>query len=224
MTARTKLLAWEMACVLWVAMAGSLLHFAFELTDYWRPMALLAAVNESAWEHVKMYFWPGLAFALAQYTYTRHIAKNYWFGKAVGLAVTPVVILVSYFSYLAYVSQQGGKPSLPIMLGIMVLGITAGQLASWRILTLPPLGESYGRYALATYTALLLAFSTFTYVPPRVFVFENFYCYQYTGEFGILGDYGPYRVFYQGERPGGGVNYCATLTQQAATANQEPGG
>jgi len=44
-----------------------------------------------------------------------------------------------------------------------------------------------------------------------MFVFENFYCYQYTGEFGILDDYEPYRVFYRGARPGGGVNYCATL-------------
>ncbi|MCC7257848.1 MAG: hypothetical protein IT486_05715 [Gammaproteobacteria bacterium] len=63
--------------------------------------------------------------------------------------------------------------------------------------------------------ALVLAFSTFTYFPPRFFVFENFYCYQFTGEFGILDDYTAYRVFYEGERPGRGVNYCATVAQQA---------
>ena len=214
-----KLLAWEIACIFWVACAGSLLHFAFELTDYWRPMAIMAAVNESAWEHVKMYFWPGLAYALVQYTYTRHIARNYWFGKAVGLAITPAVILVSYFSYMAYVDAMGGKPSLGIMLGIMFLGIAAGQLASWLILTSPPLSGATQRYAVATYALLVLAFSSFTYFPPRVFVFENFYCYQYTGEFGILENYEAYRVFYRGERPGGGMNYCATLTQQATASN-----
>lgn len=214
-----RLLAWEIGAILWVATAGSLLHFAFELSEYWRPMALLAAVNESAWEHVKMYFWPGLAFALVQYTYTRDVARNYWFGKAVALALTPAVILVSYFSYMAWVDATGGKPSLALMLGIMTFGIAAGQFASWLILTSPPLGAGTRRWAVAGYASLVFAFSTFTYLPPRLFVFENFYCYQYTGEYGILDNYEPYRVFYRGERPGGGVNYCATFGQQATAAS-----
>ena len=214
-----KLLAWEVGAIFWVALAGSLLHFAFELSDYWRPMALVAAVNESAWEHVKMYFWPGLVYALVQYTYTRDVARNYWLGKGLGLAVTPLVILVSYFLYMAWVDATGGKPSLPIMLTIMFLGISAGQITSWIMLTNPPLESVSWRPALATYALLLAAFSSFTYFPPKAFVFENFYCYRYTGEYGILGDYEPYRVFYRGERPGGGMNYCATLAQQATTAN-----
>ena len=45
---------------------------------------------------------------------------------------------------------------------------------------------------MATLTAV---FATFSYFPPKVFLFENFFCYQYTGEYGILDDYGPYRVF-----------------------------
>jgi hypothetical protein len=215
-----KLLGWEIASIFWIAFAGSLLHFAFELTDYWRPIAVFAAVNESAWEHVKMYFWPGLAWALVQYTYTRHEARNYWLGKGIGLAVTPAVILVSYFLYLAWVEAAGGKPNLPIMLGIMFFGISAGQLTSWLILTSPPLQTvHYRRVATATYAVLIGAFASFTYLPPKMFVFENFYCYQYTGEYGILDDYEPYRVFVRGERPGGGVNYCATPAQQATAAN-----
>jgi hypothetical protein len=75
-----------------------------------------------------------------------------------------------------------------------------------------------GRLAVATFASLTLVFAVFTYFPPRIFVFENFYCYEYTGEFGILDDYAPYRVFYRGERPGGGVNYCATYTQQLGSA------
>jgi hypothetical protein len=220
MTRSKRLLAWEIGCIFWVAFAGSLLHFAFELSDYWRPMALMAAVNESAWEHVKMYFWPGLLFALVQYTYTRDVARNYWFGKAVALALTPLMILVSYFSYIAYVDAAGVKPSLGLMLGIMFFGIAAGQFASWLILTSRPLSSATARYALATYGALLVGFSSFTYFPPKIFVFENFYCYRYTGEFGILDDYERYRVFYRGEKPGGGVNYCATMTQQATAANR----
>jgi len=38
-------------------------------------------------------------------------------------------------------------------------------------------------------------FSTFTYYPPKIFLFENFFGYEYKGEYGILENYEPYRVF-----------------------------
>ena len=161
-------------------------------------------------------------FALVQYTYTRKLANNYWFGKVVALALTPLLILVVYFSYLEYVDFSGVKPSLPVMLTIMITGIAAGQLASWLILCSQPIHGITTTRVAAGYAVLVLAFSSLTYFPPRVFVFENFYCYQYTGEYGILDNYEPYRVFYKGERPGGGVNYCATLAQQATSANNRP--
>ena len=224
-TGKLKLALWEIGIVFWVCVAGSTLHFAFELSDYWRPMALFAAVNESAWEHTKMYFWPGLFAALIQYTYTRGIANNYWLGKATALALTPLLIWVAYFSYMSMVVASGGKASLPTMLSIMVLGISAGQAASWVILTRPPLALALPvrHYAAAMLVALTAVFASFSYFPPRAFLFENFFCYQYTGEYGILPDYGPYRVFVKvgadgSTKAGGGVNYCAGRQQAAALA------
>lgn len=213
MNRKPKLLLFEIACIFWMAMAGSLLHFAFELTEFWKPMALMAAVNESAWEHVKMYFWPGLVFALAQYTYTRDIANNYWFGKAVGLVVMPVVIFSCYFGYMEYAGITNGIPSLGLMIGIMFLGIAAGQFASWYILTREPLQIPVVRYSAVVYSILILMFSTFSYFPPKVALFEHFFCYRYTGEYGILDDYEPYRIFPKVDEngqtvSGAGVTYC----------------
>ena len=220
MSTKAKLLTWEIVCILWIAVAGSLLHFMFELTNYLRPVAVFAAVNESIWEHTKMYFWPGLAFALAQYTYTREYHQNYWLGKAVALGTTPVVILVLYQSYMASASYFGFKPSLGIMLGIMFLGIATGQLCSYRILTADPYPVRRLRLAIPGIAVLVAMFSLFTYYPPKIFIFENFACYQYTGEYGILDDYEPYRVFTAVDengdvQSGGGVNYCGVLNQSA---------
>lgn len=215
MNAKTKLALWEVGAVVWVCVAGSMLHFAFELSNYWTPMALVAAVNESAWEHTKMYFWPGLVFALAQYTYTRHLHKNYWQGKAAALAATPLAIFTLYYSYLGFVNLTGGKANLPAMLSIMVIGISAGQYISYKILTAESLGAKTERYATATFVTLVAMFSLLTFFPPRIFLFENFFCYTYTGEYGILEDYEPYRIFTR--EPGAtssGVNYCAAVEQQ----------
>ena len=214
-TGRLRLALWEAGTVIWVCVAGSALHFAFELSEYWRPMALFAAVNESAWEHTKMYFWPGLAAAMVQYTYTRDVANNYWLGKAAALLLTPVLIWLTYFSYMGWVVSAGVKASLPTMLTIMVLGISLGQAASWFILTRQPFRIAATRYAGAAIAGLTAVFATFSYFPPRAFLFENFFCYQYTGEYGILADYEPYRVFVRvdadgSSAAGGGVNYCAS--------------
>lgn len=227
-TGRLRLAVWEIGTVIWVCVAGSALHFAFELSDYWRPMALFAAVNESAWEHTKMYFWPGLFAALVQYTYTRDVARNYWLGKAAALALTPVLIWIIYFSYMSWVVASGGKASLPVMLSIMVLGISLGQATSWLILTRPPLQLAATRLAAGTLATLVAVFATFSYFPPRAFLFENFFCYQYTGEYGILQDYAPYRVFVKvaadgSTAAGGGVNYCAGKQRNVPLASQGPG-
>ena len=36
-----------------------------------------------------------MLYAIVQYTYTRNIANNYWLGKVVALAITPIVITLS---------------------------------------------------------------------------------------------------------------------------------
>lgn len=215
MRSKNKLLLWELSCVFWICFAGSSLHFAFELSDYWTPLALIAAVNESVWEHLKIYFWPGLLFTLVQYTYTREYANNYWLGKVVALATTPVLITAMYHAYMAWVTAAGAQTSVGTILLIMLLGVLAGQLCSWRILCSEPVQWVTPRYVAVGYGSLLLAFSLFTFFPPKVFLFENYLCYQYTNEYGILDDYEPYRMFRKpGEMAEGGnsIWYCQTGT------------
>jgi hypothetical protein len=217
---KLRLGLWEAACVAWVCAAGAALHFAFELSEYWQPMAFLAAVNESVWEHLKMYFWPGLFFALVQYTYTRDIANNYWFGKVVALAATPVLIAIGYYAYFSYLEATSGRVSLASMLALMLIGISIAQYLSYKILLLPRLDLQLRGATATTYAALVIMFGSFTYFPPRIFLFENYFCYQYTGEYGILSDYEPYRVFTRIENgtvaQGAGVNYCAEIVRAAA--------
>ena len=49
--------------------------------------------------------------------------------------------------------------------------------------------------AIAILVLMGVAFVVFTWAPPRIFLFENFAFYRYSGEFGILKDYTPYLVF-----------------------------
>ena len=100
----------------------------------------------------------------------------------------------------------------------MTFGVMCGQAVSYKVLTRPPLGPGYGRYAAILTAITVFCFSTFTFFPPHVRLFENFYCYEYTGDFGFLPDYEPYRVFLKKDdpraKPGGGVQYCKAVYER----------
>ena len=102
---KKRLIIWEVGSFFWVMLAGSALHFSFELSEFWTPLAIFSSVNESTWEHLKMYFWPGLIYALIQYTYTRDIANNYWLAKLISLIATPIAIFFMFDPELLFCLQ-----------------------------------------------------------------------------------------------------------------------
>jgi len=60
-------LLWESAGIILIVVLGSVLHFAFEWSRRWTPVAMIAAVNESVWEYLKLGFWLALAYAILGY-------------------------------------------------------------------------------------------------------------------------------------------------------------
>ena len=57
-------LKWELLGIVFIIVLGGALHFVFDLSGEWPPLALIAAVNESVWEHLKLGFWPALIYFL----------------------------------------------------------------------------------------------------------------------------------------------------------------
>ena len=60
---------------LWEAGA---LHFVYELSGFNWFAALFGSVNESTWEHLKLFFWPGLVCALVEHAFVKDYANNCW--------------------------------------------------------------------------------------------------------------------------------------------------
>ena len=171
---KRRLIFWEIGSFIWVALAGSALHFAFELSEFWRPLALFSSVNESTWEHLKMYFWPGLIYALVQYTYTKDIANNYWVAKLVSLLATPLGIIISYYGYLSITLPLYGTGFFELDLMTMVIGLTCSSVLAYKIMVRPKIINIPKQYVVSAYMLLTVMFSTFTYYPPKIFLFEDF--------------------------------------------------
>jgi hypothetical protein len=179
---KNKVLIWEIGGFLFVGLIGAALHFTFEMSNYSSmEVAYFSAVNESTWEHLKMVFFPGLVFALIQYTYVRDAVNNYILAKVAGLVIMPLVITIGWYIYAPIL----GRSYYPVDLFLFYLAVFLGQLASYKLLTRAPLEKKYTQYAIGVFLVMFVAFSTFTFFPPNIFLFEHLDLKD-TGLYGIL--------------------------------------
>jgi hypothetical protein len=177
-----KIKRWELIGIIPIILFGTTLHFWFEWTGYWRPIALIAAVNESTWEHFKMGFWPSLIYALIEYPFIKQDTKNFWAAKFLGLFTMPIVTSILFYSYTAIT----GHHYLIADIIVFILSIIAGQLVSLRILSSADTMSSIAqRLSIIGLLLMIAGFSLLSYFPRENFLFAD----PNTGEYGILEDY-----------------------------------
>lgn len=111
--------------------------------------------------------------------------NNFWWGKGLAAVTTPVVLMFFFYCYLGIALPIYGHGFLLADIASGVLGVLAGNLVSYRVLTAPEKGKRFSRIGLAIFMAMGTMFIAFTYYPPRLFVFENFAQHRYNGEYGI---------------------------------------
>lgn len=179
---KNRLLVWEIGGFLFIGLIGASLHFTFEMSNFSSmQVAYFSAVNESTWEHLKMVFFPGLVFALIQYTYVRDVVNNYIIAKVAGLLIMPLVITVGWYIYAPIL----GRSYFTADLFLFYLAVFLGQVVSYKLLTRLTLDKKFTQYAIGIFLVLFAAFSTFTFYPPNIFLFEHLDLKD-TGLYGIL--------------------------------------
>ena len=170
---------WEVSGLLFIVLIGSLLHFCFGWSGRFAPLALFCAVNESVWEHLKLGFWPGLFFALFEYILWGNRINNFLIAKVLSLYIIPVAITVLFYSYTAVL----GRHTLPLDILTFVLSVLLAQFISFRIMASEMDYSTLNKTALILIAMLTLAFSLFTYFPPKIELFLD----PRTGKSGISG-------------------------------------
>ena len=177
-----KVQRWEIIGIFMIVAVGASLHFWFEWTGYWRPMALIAAVNESTWEHFKIAFWPSLIYALIEYPFLKDETNNFFVAKFAGFSAMPVITAILFYGY----TSLTGTHLLWVDVIIFILSVIGGQLISLTILTKTKKMQTHTQnFAILGLVIMVLAFSLLSYYPLKNFLFAH----PETGEFGILSDY-----------------------------------
>ena len=174
-------LKWEMLGFVFSFFVGSMLHFIFEWAGEWSPVALVGAVNESTWEHLKMAYWPMLAWTTIEFAAAKRAnfkVQNFMIAKAIGIYMATVSIMALYYGYLAF----GGRSNVVYSISIFALAIFLGNLASAKIMSIPQ-WPAWTRWLGIGLVAFSIAcFSLFTYLPPQFFLFQD----PVSGGYGII--------------------------------------
>ncbi|MBO1685066.1 MULTISPECIES: DUF6512 family protein [Clostridium] len=159
----------ELLGVIFISITGSLLHFVYDWSNNFKPFALISAVNESTWEHLKIAFWPTLIYSLLEYASISEITNNFVIAKASCLIIIPLSIVFLFYSYTKILKRN----YLVVDILIFILSIYFGQKISFYILTMTQLPGFLTTLSLFIILILIIEFSLFTFFPPKFFIFKD---------------------------------------------------
>ena len=157
--------------------AAVLLHFVYALSGGDTLAAIFGAVNESVWEHVKIFSFSYLTYAVLQLLWVQVPFRPYVVGKCCGLYLLMGGIIGFYYLYTAF----SGEAILWLDVTSSAAVVALAQLVSFRI----TVGERGAGWLFAPAVMLLmlyyLMFFAFTASPPRWELFRD----PLTGRYGI---------------------------------------
>ncbi len=175
----TRIRNWNIAGAAFGLLAGTLLHFVYEWFggSFW---AIIGAVNESTWEHLKLLFFPILFFGILEYFSYGKNTPGFIPIKTVSILLGMALIVVLFYTYTGIL----GFNLAPIDISLFVIGILSAYWFSAKQLAQPPswaLSSAANALFAGILLLLLLFFIVFTFSPPEIGLFLD----PVTGNYGL---------------------------------------
>ncbi len=167
----------EKAGPLAVFALASLLHFLYDLYPCVLT-ALFSAVNESIWEHIKIFTVAYLFYGFIQLLWAKPRLKAFTVAKVAGVLAQGVFIPLAYYTYTLFT----GGPVLAVDLLIGFLSSVVGFLVSQRLYSSQIKLENLFLSAIMLLFLIIMMILCFTYFPPRAELFRDVV----TGKYGVL--------------------------------------
>ena len=175
---RKRLFFWELAGFLFTSAMGSLLHFVYAWSGGSLAAAVVSAVNESTWEHMKLLFVPMFLFSVVQACVLGKNYPNFLAVRAVSIVTGLTLIPVLYYTYTGAWGQMRDWANIAVFF-LAALGaflLDASLLRRNRLSS--PWQQVLGLIVL---WALAFCFVWCTFRPPHIALWRD----PTTGTYGI---------------------------------------
>ncbi len=174
---KKTLKSWQIGGFIFTGLLGVFLHYLYDWTGQNVIAALFSAVNESIWEHLKLLFFPMLAYALIESRYIGRDYKNFWCVKLLGIVSGLVMIVVLYYTINGVL---GGTPDW-VNIAIFFVSTAFTYYLETLLLNGGYIKCNSPKKAILILILIGVVFAVFTFIPPNIPLFED----PITKQFGI---------------------------------------
>lgn len=165
---RKRVLRSEWLGFLFVALAGTVLHFVYDWTGGSPLAAAFSAVNESTWEHMKLLFVPFFLFTMVQFVFFAEPLRNFLAAKTAALLLGLLAIPTLFYT----LGGMFGETPAWVNIAIFYLADALCFLTSYQLLLRGALRRGAAQFAgFVVLWLLAFAFIYFTYRPPHLPLF-----------------------------------------------------
>ncbi len=159
---------WQLFGFGMVSLLGTLLHFLYDLSGT-RLAALLSAVNESTWEHMKLLFFPLPFFALAERYFVGQYFAHFWCIKLKGTLLGLLLIPVLFYT----LNGAFGKTPDFVNIAIFFVAAAAVFLYETKLFKADDTPCPGSKWAIFGFLVLAAAFVIFTFWPLPFPLFQD---------------------------------------------------
>ncbi len=159
--------SWSMVGFAFVALAGTLLHFAYEWSGNSPIAAIFSGVNESIWEHMKLLFMPMFFFAIVE-SRAFTCRSDFWWIQCVGILFGLTAIPVLFCTY------NGTIGTSPAWFNIAIFFVAAFSTYALEVYLFENQIFRITKYpAIFAMLLMLSLFIAFTFRTPRLEIFRD---------------------------------------------------
>lgn len=166
---RKSFLWLEISGAVFVSVAAVILHFLYEWSgnEFWAT--IFSAVNESIWEHLKIFSIPYVFWAFVELCCIRLPFKKFVSAKVLSLYFLLLSIPIFYYTYTGLYGRNIAL--VDILSGFVFTALTF--VVSYRMVINAPCIERYYKLSLLLLVIYCVMISYFTFLPPRLELFRD---------------------------------------------------
>ncbi len=171
----------EISGVFVIYLIASLLHFVYDLSNGSVLSILFGAVNESVWEHIKIFAVGYVFWAMVELLIIKPPFKKFVVAKTISLYFLSVSIPAFFYFYNLFTSDA----ILILDLLSAAVFLALAQYFSYCLTTNENSISDYFPVALMLLMLYFVMFFSFTVFPPKIDLFKD----PVTGMYGIIDDH-----------------------------------
>lgn len=162
-----KLRCYMIFGIIFTIAVGSLMHYAYEWSGNSFIIGLIAPVNESTWEHMKLVFFPMLVYSIFSICKLKEDYPCIISGLSIGLLLATFLIPVLYYTYTGIL----GFHVLWVDITIFIFCVVIGFIAAYRT-TINCFFRNFQSFFLFLVILTTICFFLFTIKPPQLGLFQ----------------------------------------------------